>query len=71
MLWTGEESIVYTMEKRDTGVEFRGKRVKIGQKYGNFRHVVAGLEEGEEVVKNGAFRVDSEFQLSVRPGMIR
>ena len=71
VLWTGEESIVYTMEKRDTGVEFRGKRVKIGQKYGNFRHVVAGLEEGEEVVKNGAFRVDSEFQLSVRPGMIR
>ena len=71
VLWTGEESIVYTMEKRGTGVEFRGKRVKIGQKYGNFRHVVAGLEEGEEVVKNGAFRVDSEFQLSGRSGMIR
>jgi Cu(I)/Ag(I) efflux system membrane fusion protein len=71
VLWTGDESIVYTMEKRGTGVEFRGKRVKIGQKYGNFRHVVAGLEEGEEVVKNGAFRVDSEFQLSGRPGMIR
>jgi Cu(I)/Ag(I) efflux system membrane fusion protein len=71
VLWTGDESIVYTMEKRGTGVEFRGKRVKIGQKYGNFRHVVAGLEEGEEVVKNGAFRVDSEFQLSGRSGMIR
>jgi len=71
VLWTGDESIVYTMEKRGTGVEFRGKRVKIGQKYGNFRHVIAGLEEGEEVVKNGAFRVDSEFQLSGRPGMIR
>jgi membrane fusion protein, copper/silver efflux system len=40
------------------------------RKAGDYYVIEGGLEEGEESVFNGAFRVDSEFQLADRFSMM-
>jgi Cu(I)/Ag(I) efflux system membrane fusion protein len=70
VLWTGPRSLVYL---KDTGADtprFMVREVDLGPKAGDFYVIEGGLEEGEEVVFNGAFRIDSEFQLADRFSMM-
>lgn len=70
VLWTGPRSLVYV---KDTGADtprFMVREVDLGLKAGDFYVIEGGLEEGEEVVFNGAFRIDSEFQLADRFSMM-
>jgi len=70
VLWTGPRSLVYV---KDTGADtprFMVREVDLGPKAGDFYVIEGGLEEGEEVVFNGAFRIDSEFQLADRFSMM-
>ncbi|TVQ68338.1 MAG: efflux RND transporter periplasmic adaptor subunit, partial [Balneolaceae bacterium] len=70
VLWTGPRSLVYV---KDTGADtprFMVREVDLGLRSGDYYVIEGGLEEGEEVVFNGAFRVDSEFQLADRFSMM-
>lgn len=69
VLWTGPRSLVYV---RLPGGEHRFERreVTLGDRIGDRITVLDGLEPGEEVVVNGTFTVDAEFQLSGKPGML-
>ncbi len=70
VLWTGPRSLVYV---KDTGADtprFMVREVELGPKSGDYYVIEGGLEEGQEVVFNGAFRVDSEFQLADRFSMM-
>lgn len=70
VLWTGPRSLVYV---KDTSVDvprFEVREVELGVRAGDFYVIEEGVEEGEEVVFHGAFRIDSEMQLADRFSMM-
>lgn len=69
VLWTGPRSLVYVRRPGDAHV-FERREVTLGARSGDRVAVLSGLTAGELVVVNGAFKVDAEFQLSGRPGML-
>ena len=70
VLWTGPRSLVYVKDRDAETPRFMVREVDLGPKTGDYYVIEGGLEEGEEVVFNGAFRVDSEFQLADRFSMM-
>ncbi|MCH8557890.1 MAG: efflux RND transporter periplasmic adaptor subunit [Balneolia bacterium] len=70
VLWTGPRSVVYVHDTSADGFRFEAREVEIGARAGDFFAVHSGIEEGEHVVSNGAFKIDSEMQLSDRFSMM-
>jgi membrane fusion protein, copper/silver efflux system len=70
VLWTGPRSLVYVKDSDADTPRFMVREVDLGVRSGDYFVIEGGLEEGEEVVFNGAFRVDSEFQLADRFSMM-
>jgi Cu(I)/Ag(I) efflux system membrane fusion protein len=68
-LLTGKRAVVYVAAS-DTANEFEGREVVLGARAGDFYPVVSGLAEGERVVVNGAFKIDSAVQILARPSMM-
>ncbi|HAH25799.1 MAG TPA: efflux RND transporter periplasmic adaptor subunit [Prolixibacteraceae bacterium] len=69
VLWTGKRSIVYVKQPGDEPV-FRIREIGLGPVLGNSYVVTDGLEEGEEIVTEGAFSVDAAAQLEGKPSMM-
>jgi len=69
-LITGKRAVVYVKVPSDDGVVFEGREITLGPKAQNFYVVKDGLKEGEEVVTNGAFKIDSELQIQAKPSMM-
>lgn len=70
VLWTGPRSLVYVKDTSADTPRFEVKEVELGVRAGDYYVIEDGLEEGQEVVFNGAFRIDSEFQLADRFSMM-
>jgi membrane fusion protein, copper/silver efflux system len=70
VLKTGSRSIVYVRNEKDNIHLFKMREVIIGPKVGANYIVLDGLEIGEEVVSHGAFKIDSEMQISAHPSMM-
>ena len=70
VLWTGPRSLVYVRDTSADTPRFEVKEVELGSRSGDYFVIEEGLEEGQEVVFNGAFRIDSEFQLADRFSMM-
>lgn len=70
VLWTGPRSLVYVKDTDAETPRFMVREVELGARSGDYYVIEGGVEEGEEVVFNGAFRVDSEFQLADRFSMM-
>jgi len=70
VLWTGPRSLVYVRDPEADVPTFRVREVDLGPRAGDFYVIEDGLEEGEDVVFNGVFRIDSEFQLADRFSMM-
>jgi Cu(I)/Ag(I) efflux system membrane fusion protein len=68
-LLTGRRSVVYVAVAGKEGV-FEGREVVLGPKAKNHYLVVSGLEEGERVVVNGNFKIDSAVQILARSSMM-
>ncbi len=68
-LVTGKRAVVYVQKKRSPGV-FEGREVTLGVRAGKWYEVKSGLKEGELVVVNGNFKIDSELQLRAAPSML-
>ena len=67
---TGTRAVVYVeLPDRDEPV-FEGREVQLGPRAGDFYVVRSGLEEGEMVVINGAFKIDAELQIQAKPSMM-
>ena len=69
-LLTGRRAIVYVKLDREGEPVFQGREVVLGPKAGDYYIVMSGLEEGDEVVVNGAFRIDSELEILAKPSMM-
>ena len=70
VLWTGPRSLVYVKDPTADVPRFQVREVELGMRSGDFYVIENGLEEGELVVFNGAFRIDSEMQLADRFSMM-
>jgi Cu(I)/Ag(I) efflux system membrane fusion protein len=69
-LWTGARSVVYVRLPGRPEPTFRGREVILGPRAGHYYLVVSGLVEGEQVVTNGNFKIDSALQIQARPSMM-
>lgn len=68
-LITGKRAVVYLAVAGRDGV-YEGREVRLGPRAGDFYLVQEGLSEGEEVVVNGNFKLDSDLQIRARPSMM-
>ncbi len=68
-LITGKRAVVYVQSPGDGGT-FDGREVVLGPRAGEHYVVADGLYEGEIVVVNGAFKIDSALQILAKPSMM-
>ncbi len=68
-LITGKRAVVYVAVSGREGV-FEGREVVLGPRAGDQYIVRDGLEEGEQVVMQGAFKIDSAIQIQAKPSMM-
>jgi membrane fusion protein, copper/silver efflux system len=69
-LVTGRRAVVYVRDAAAEKPTFEGREVILGPRAGDWYIVRDGLAEGEEVVVNGAFKIDSAMQIAAKPSMM-
>lgn len=67
---TGKRAVVYVRLPGGDEPVFEGRDVALGARAGDSYVVLSGLEEGELVVVNGAFKIDSELQIRAQGSMM-
>jgi len=70
VLWTGKRSIVYVKVAGSDEPAFKMREIELGTALGNSYVVESGLNEGEEIVTQGAFNVDAASQLEGKSSMM-
>jgi Cu(I)/Ag(I) efflux system membrane fusion protein len=68
-LITGKRSVVY-VELPDRPGTYQGREITHGARAGGYYLVREGLTEGERVVVNGNFKIDSAIQIRAEPSMM-
>jgi len=68
-LVTGRRAVVYVAVPGERGM-FEGREVVLGPRAKNYYVIKEGLREGEQVVVNGSFKIDSALQILAKPSMI-
>jgi Cu(I)/Ag(I) efflux system membrane fusion protein len=66
-LITGKRAVVYV--EAEPGL-YAGREIVLGPRAGDSYVVREGLEEGERVVTNGNFKIDSAIQILAKPSMM-
>lgn len=69
VLWTGKRSVVYTKADPNDPV-FEMREIVLGNLIGANYEVLEGLNNGDEIVTNGAFTVDAAAQLQGKKSMM-
>ena len=69
-LVTGERAVVYVEVGSAGRPAFEGREVVLGPRAGDWYVVRSGLAEGERVVVEGNFKIDSALQIQARPSMM-
>ncbi|NOR28329.1 MAG: efflux RND transporter periplasmic adaptor subunit [Lutibacter sp.] len=69
VLWTGKRSVIYVKKLGDASI-FEMREVILGNEIGENYVIIAGLENGEEIVTNGTFTVDAAAQLQGKKSMM-
>lgn len=69
-LVTGKRAIVYVEVPDTEKPTYEGREVMLGARAGDYYIVRSGLEEGELVVTNGNFKIDSSLQILAKPSMM-
>lgn len=68
-LITGTRAVVYVAVDGQDGL-FEGREVKLGPRSEKYYVVKEGLEEGEQVVVKGNFKIDSAVQIQAKTSMM-
>ena len=69
-LLTGTRAVVYVEVPDAEQPTYEGREVVLGPRAGDFYTVREGLQEGERVVTNGNFKIDSALQIQAKPSMM-
>ena len=70
VLRTGKRAVVYVKVPGTEEPTFEGREVELGARAGDDYIVISGLQEGEEVVVKGNFKIDSAMQIMAKPSMM-
>lgn len=70
VLKTGRRAVVYVEVPDAERPTYEGREVVLGHRTGDHYIVVHGLVEGEHVVTNGNFNIDSALQIQAKPSMM-
>lgn len=70
VLQTGTRAIVYVERGDADRPTYEGREIVLGPRAGDAFLVRSGLTEGERVVVNGNFKLDSALQLAAKPSMM-
>ena len=70
VLRTGKRAVVYVEKPNADRSAFEGREIVLGPRAGDYFIVNAGLDAGERVVTNGAFKIDSALQIQAKPSMM-
>lgn len=70
VLITGKRAVVYVEVPETEQPTYEGREVVLGPRAGDSYQVKSGLQAGEHVVVNGAFKIDSALQIQARPSMM-
>jgi Cu(I)/Ag(I) efflux system membrane fusion protein len=70
VMWTGKRSIVFVRKPDSEVPSFEPRLVTLGRRAGDFYVIEEGVEEGEQVVTNGNFKLDSAAQLADKLSMM-
>ena len=70
VLVTGKRAVVYVEVPGTDEPTYEGREVVLGPRAGDEYLVLSGLEQGEQVVTHGAFRIDSSMQILAKPSMM-
>ncbi len=70
VLLTGRRAVVYVEVPDAERPTYEGREIVVGPRAGDWYLVLEGLAEGERVVVNGAFRLDSAMQIRAQPSMM-
>jgi len=68
-LITGKRTVVY-MEVPGQPGTYQGREISLGARAGDYYLVRDGLAEGDRVVVNGNFKIDSAIQILAKPSMM-
>ena len=69
-LLTGTRAIVYVETPGARMPTYSAREVKLGPRAGSYYTVMGGLQEGEHVVVEGNFKIDSALQIKAQPSMM-
>ena len=70
VLWTGKRSIVYVKQPNVESPAFLLREVDLGPSLGDSYVVTGGINDGDEIVTNGAFTIDASAQLEGKQSMM-
>ena len=70
VLRTGKRAVVYVEKTDAERPTFEGREIVLGPRAGDHYIVVSGLDAGDRVVTNGAFKIDSALQIQAKPSMM-
>lgn len=69
-LITGKRAVVYVEVPEAGQPAYEGREVVLGPRAGAYYLVKEGLREGERVVTQGSFKIDSALQITAKPSMM-
>lgn len=70
VLRTGKRAIVYIEQLLSGALHYEGREIELGPRARDRFVVLSGLEGGERVVSQGAFKIDSALQIQAKPSMM-
>jgi Cu(I)/Ag(I) efflux system membrane fusion protein len=70
VLWTGKRSVVYVKQPDTENPAFLLREVELGPSLGDSYVVLSGINDGDEIVSNGAFVIDASAQLEGKRSMM-
>lgn len=70
VLLTGTRAVVYVEVPEREKPTFEGRVVRVGPRAGDHYIIKDGLKEGERVVTNGNFKIDSALQIMAKQSMM-
>ncbi|WP_283686174.1 efflux RND transporter periplasmic adaptor subunit [Dysgonomonas sp. Marseille-Q5470] len=70
VLWTGKRSIIYVKQPDTGSPAFMLREIELGPSLGDSYVVLSGIEDGDEIVTNGAFSIDASAQLEGKRSMM-
>jgi len=70
VMLTGKRAVIYVAVPDSDSPRYEGRTVVVGPRAGEYYVIKSGIEEGEQVVVKGNFKIDAALQILAKPSMM-